>query len=56
LTKDFFPYKYDVPPNYWRVPNVGPKTKQWKNESVGACFLICSTSKVGRRVGALGSD
>ncbi len=35
---------------------MGPITKQWKNKKVGACFLTCSTLKVGRCVKALGWD
>jgi hypothetical protein len=46
----------DVPPNSLRNPNVGPITKQRKNKRIGARFLTCNTSRVGRCVGILGWD
>jgi hypothetical protein len=46
----------DMPLNSSRDPKVGPRAKQMKKKSVGACSLIHSILGVGGRVRALGWD
>ncbi len=48
--------KINMPPNYLRNRNVGPKVKQRKNKWVGAYSLTRIISGVRGHVGALGWD
>jgi hypothetical protein len=34
---------FDVPPNFLKDPNVGPKVKQRKKKIIEACSLTCNT-------------
>jgi hypothetical protein len=49
-------HRNDAPPNFSKGLNSDPRTKQRKKNIIGACFLTCNTSKVGRCVGAPGWD
>jgi hypothetical protein len=44
---------HDTPPSSLRDPNVGPRTKQWKEQIFGAHFLTRNT--LGVRVHARAS-